>query len=81
MFHPPFQYSFFVFTMVMQGKISLESALVNTNGIIFGVVKKALMFWPPMMYMIFNYSPVQYQSLFSNMTAFVWSTYLGWASR
>ena len=80
-FHPPFQYAFFVFTMVMQGKISLESALVNTNGIIFGVVKKALMFWPPMMYMIFNYSPVQYQSLFSNMTAFAWSTYLGWASK
>ena len=73
-FHPPFQYAFFVFTMVMQGKMSLESALVNTNGIIFGVVKKALMFWPSIIFGVVK-------SLFSNMTAFVWATYLGWASK
>jgi inosine/xanthosine triphosphatase len=80
LFHPPFQYLFFIFVALVQGKVSMDVAMQNTNGIIVGVVKKALMFWPPMMYMIFNKLPVEYQAMGSNLTAFVWSSYLGWAS-
>ena len=41
-FHPPFQYSFFVVVGILMGKDPLDKVLRNTNGIIFGVVKKAL---------------------------------------
>ena len=80
LFHPPFQYFFFIFTALLEGKVSMNTAIQNTNGIFIGVIKKALMFWPPMMYMIFNKLPIQYQSIGSNLTAFIWSCYLGWAA-
>lgn len=80
-FHPPFQYSFFVLVGILMGKDPLDKVLRDTNGIIFGVIKKALLFWPPAMYLIFKHSPHQYHALFSNLTALVWSSYLGLASR
>ena len=79
-FHPPFQYSFFVLVGILMGKDPLDKVLRDTNGIIFGVVKKALLFWPPAMFLIFKKSPPQYHALFSNLTALVWSSYLGLAA-
>jgi inosine/xanthosine triphosphatase len=79
-FHPPFQYSFFVLVGILMGKDPLDKVLRDTNGIIVGVVKRALVFWPPAMYLIFKKSPPQYHALFSNLTALVWSSYLGLAA-
>ena len=77
LFHPPFQYSFLLFVALFQGNVSLDKALQNTNSIIGGVVRKALIFWPPAMYFIFNKLPVHLQPVGSNLTAFVWSCFLG----
>ncbi len=62
-FHPPFQYySFFVLVGILMGKDPLDKVLRDTNVIIFGVVQKAFLFWPPAMYLIFKKSPPQYRT-------------------
>ena len=80
LFHPPFQYFFLVFVSLLQGKVSMDTAMANTNVIFAGVIRKALIFWPPLMYIIFNKLPVPWQPVGSNLTAFVWSAYLGWSA-
>jgi len=81
LFHPPFQYLFLVFISLFQGKVSVDTAIKNTNMIFGGVIRKALIFWPPAMYIIFNKLPVPWQPVGSNLTAFVWSSYLGWSAK
>ena len=80
-FHPPFQYSFFVFVGIFMGKEPLDVVMRNTNAMIAGVIQRALVFWPPAMFLIFKHAKPRYHALLCNMAALVWSCYLGMSSR